>query len=211
MSKPVLTKIIPNPANSANRDLYLDDQFYLTIPAELLFQLDLAVGMPFDETGEAQLLFEAKRILAKEKALQFLDYGDISRRRLLEKLVRSGFEPDVAEAACAQIEALDLLNDRRLAFYMAERFAEGKHWGPRRILPELMQRGIPTELAKEAVNALNLDYGASIRQLLATKYRLVDWQDRKAHQRAVQGLQRYGFNFEDIHSAILQFVEDDYD
>lgn len=185
--------------------MYLDGEFYITLPTELVLQQGLQVGMPFGDEELDTLTFAAQLIPAKEKAYRFLDYGDLSRRKLAEKLVQSGFSPDVAEAACNKMEEQGFLDDERLALRWARRFAESKYWGPRRILPELLQRGFSCETAREALDRLGTDWCDSIRHHLETKYRSYDLSDRKQLQKVSQGLQRYGFDFEDIRSVINEY------
>ena len=123
----------------------------MTLPMELAAQQDLYIGAPFGEEEADALLLAAQLIPAKEKAYQYLSYGDLSRKRLYEKLTRFGIEPRVAEAACDKMEDQGFVNDERLARRLAQKYAEGKLWGPRRILSEMIQKGIPAPLAGEAV------------------------------------------------------------
>lgn len=208
LNKPKITAIVPHAENAGLRDLFVDGAFYCTVPAALLMQQGLGVGDCFDEQALESLTFAAKLIPAKEKAYQYLEYGDLSRKKLYTKLVQYGIEEPVAEAACSLMEEQGFIDDGRLAESMAHRFAGAKRWGPRRILPEMVQRGIPPELAKEAVAMLDWDYTESIRHYLETKYRRADLSDRKERARVCQGLQRLGFEFEDINSVIIQFTEE---
>lgn len=204
-NKPVITAILPHPEDPAKRDLFVDGEFFITLPLELLMQQDLAVGEPFGEEEVEALTLAVQLIPAKEKAYQYLGYGDLSRKKLFEKLTRFGIEPQVAEAACDLMEEQGYLNDERLAHRLAVRFAEAKRWGPRRILPELLQRGISAELAKEAVAELDVDFTASVAYYLETKYRSYDLSDRKVLQKVTQGLMRLGFDLDDIRSVINDY------
>ena len=201
----MITAILPNGQEPAKRDVFVDGEFYMTLPLELLLQQELGVGDPFGEEEVEALTLAAQLIPAKEKAYQYLGYGDLSRKKLYEKLTRFGIEPPVAEAACALMEEQGFLNDERLAHRLAVRFAESKRWGPRRILPELLQRGISSELAKEAVGELETDFTDSVRYYMETKYRNFDLTDRKELQRVTQGLMRLGFDFDDIRSVINDY------
>lgn len=205
LNKPVITDLHPHAEDPAKRDLYVDGAFYITLPLELVLQQDLYVGAPFGEQEIEALTLAAELIPAKEKAYQYLGYGDLSRKRLYEKLTRFGIRPEVAEAACDAMEERGFIDDERLAHRMAAQFAESKYWGPRRILPELLQRGIPMELAREAVDGLETDFTDSVRHHLATKYRGYDLQDRKIRQKVIQGLLRLGFDYDDIR------LDEDYD
>ena len=205
-NKPEITAIALNPAHPGKRDLFIDGEFYLSVPVEFLD--DLYVGAPFGEEEEAALLLAAKLVPAKEKAYQYLAYGDLSRKRLYEKLTRFGIEEEVAEAACAKMEEQGFINDERLASSLAERYAASKKWGPRRILQELYQKGIPMDLAKAATEELETDFSESVEFHLASKYRGRDFSDRKEVQKVIQGLLRLGFDYDTVRSAIYQRTED---
>ena len=87
LNKPVITGIVPNGDDPAKRDVYVDGSFYITMPLELLLQQELGVGDPFGEEEVEALTFAAQLIPAKEKAYQYLGYGDLSRKKLMEKLL----------------------------------------------------------------------------------------------------------------------------
>jgi len=207
LNKPTVPALPPNPQQPGYRDLYVDGEFYQTLPLELVAGQDLYVGAPFGEEEQAALLLAAQLIPAKEKAYQYLSYGDLSRKKLYEKLTRFGIEPQVAEAACNKMEEQGFINDRRLAESLARRYAEGKRWGPRRILPELIQKGLPGELAKEAVEELDTDFLQSAVYHLSTKYRGRDLSDRKEVQKVIQGLVRLGFDYDTVRSALYELTE----
>lgn len=202
LNKPEITNIIPNQKDPAKRDLFVDGEFYMTFPLELLMAQDLHIGDPFGEEEQDALLLAVKLIPATEKAYQYLGYGDLSRKKLYEKLTRFGIEPQVAEATCDKMEQKGFVNDETLAFKLAEKYAAVKRWGPRRILPEIIQKGIPAALAREAVDALETDFLASAQFHLQSKYRGRDLSDRKERDRAFQGLVRLGFDFETAREAI---------
>ena len=202
LNKPEITNIIPNPKDPAKRDLFVDGEFYMTFPLELLIAQDLHCGDPFGEEEQDALLLAVNLIPAMEKAYQYLGYGDLSRKKLFEKLTRFGIDPEVADAACDKMEQKGFIDDEALAYKLAEKFAQSKRWGPRRILPEIIQKGIDGDLAREAVDALETDFLASAQYHLQTKYRRLDFSDRKERDRAFQGLVRLGFDFETAREAL---------
>ncbi len=208
MNKPTVTALAVNEKSPDQRDLYIDGAFYATLPMELVFGQDLYVGAPFGEEEEAGLLLAAQLIPAKEKAYQYLSYGDLSRKRLYEKLTRFGIEPHVAEATCDQMEQKGFIDDERLAARLAERYAREKKWGPRRIVQELYQKGFSLDLAKETTQGLDADYEQSVAYHLSAKYGGQDFSDRKQVQKVIQGLMRLGFDYETIRSGLACMTED---
>ena len=207
-NKPLITALAVNPQKPDHRDLFVDGEFYATLPLELTAQQDLYVGAPFGEEEAEALLLAAQLVPAKEKAYQYLAYGDLSRNRLYEKLTRFGIEPQVADAACDKMEEQGFIDDDRLANRLAARYAQSKLWGPRRILTEMIQKGIPAPLAQEATEALETDFEESVLAHLAGKYRNRNLSDPKEVQKVIQGLLRLGFDYETIRNGLHHAAED---
>jgi len=201
-NKPQITALEVNPKYPEKRDVFVDGEFYISAPLLLLREQDLSVGSDFGEAEQRSLLIAAELIPAKEKAYQYLGYGDLSRAKLFEKLTRYGIDPQIAELTCDEMEKRGYIDDQRLAQTMARRFAESKRWGTRRILPELRQRGIPDELAREAVDALETNFYETARYHVENKYRRYDLTDRKERDKVFQGLLRLGFDFDEARSAL---------
>lgn len=208
LNKPKISDLLPNKEDPSKRDLYIDGEFYLSVPYLFLLEQDLHVGDSFGEEEEERLLMAARLTLSKEKAYQYLSYGDLSRKKLYEKLTRFGIEPKVAERTCEILEEQDLINDQRLANHLAERLYEGKHYGPKRILPELCQKGIASDLAKEAIEQLERDDERHLSYWMGKKYRSFNLSDPKERNKVFQGLCRYGFAFDEINHILFEFSED---
>ena len=207
-NQPLITDLLPNAEDPSKRDIYIDGNFYLTVPYLFLLEQDLHIGDPFGQEEEERLLMAAQLTLAKEKAYQYLGYGDLSFKKLYEKLTRFGIEERVAERACRILEEQGLIDDRRLAEHLAHRLYEGKHYGPKRILPELCQKGIPAEIAKEAVDALPKEDALHLSYWRERKYGRFDLSDPKERNKVFQGLCRYGFSFDEINHILKDFMDD---
>ena len=205
---PIITNICPNPEKPGRIDLYLDDEFYATIPTIVMVGLEFRIGDPFDEEHEERLIFAAQLSYSKEKAFQYLEYGDLSRKKLYEKLTRFGIDPRVAERTCDDLEKINLIDDEKLAASLADRLYRGKHYGPKRIYPELLQRGIPSDLAKEAIDQLEREDEVHLTHWMERKYPLYDLKDPKQRNKVFQGLCRYGFSFDEINHVLRKFSED---
>lgn len=208
-NSPIITDLLQNAEDPSKRDVYIDGEFYLSVPYLFLLEQDLHLGDPFGEEEEERLLMAAQLTLAKEKAYQYLGYGDLSRKKLYEKLTRFGIEERVAERACDALEEQDLINDSRLAEHLTERLYCGKHYGPKRIYPELCQKGIPSEIAKQAIDSIDREDEVHLAYWMERKYNRFDLSDPKERQKVFQGLCRYGFSFEEINHILKDYDNDD--
>jgi regulatory protein len=79
------------------------------------------------------------------EALRLLTVREHSRAELRNKLLARGFDPRAVDRLLSQLEEKDLLSDERfVASYAESRVRRG--FGPRRIVPELRQKGVAQDL-----------------------------------------------------------------
>jgi regulatory protein len=106
---------------------------------------------------------------AYDKALGLLARREHSARELKSKLARKGLDADESAAALADLQARDYQNDARFGDMLVRtRIAGG--YGPRWILAELKTHGIAEDEAKTLVEAADVDWAATIRDLLRRRY-----------------------------------------
>ena len=138
------------------------------------------------------------------RALDILSRRDHSEAELALKLRRNGIDDGEVETVIDRLRELGYLNDRRLAGRIAESaLADGRMVGPR-LSRELSRRGIPRDLAAEAVAraAEGHDPRETVRGLLTGKFPSFDpaTADAKEKRRLIGWFQRRGYPL----SAILE-------
>ena len=72
------------------------------------------------------------------------------------------------------------------------------------IISLLLQKGIDKEIIAQVVEELEPNPAEKIKEIIEKKY-LRCLQDEKGYRRAVNGLQRLGYRYEDIRQAISCF------
>lgn len=153
-----------------------------------------------DETGEeTREELEKRYRRALDAAGRQLSYRALSETAMRRKLLEKGHAEDAAEYAVAWLLERGMLNDAELA-ESAVRALSRKGYGIRRIRQELRRRGIPDELAAEALEAFEADTDRLCR--LLDKRLRGDLSDRREVQKAIAALQRRGFLWEDIRRAL---------
>ena len=109
------------------------------------------------------------------------------------------------------MEELGLVNDEDFAKRYAAELLHRKGFASRRAQYELLQKGISKEIIAQVIEELEPEPVEKIKEMIEKKY-LRCLQDEKGYRRAVNGLQRLGYDYEDIKRAILSFSAiDDYD
>jgi regulatory protein len=83
-----------------------------------------------------------------------------------------------------------------------------RHFAAVRVRAELMRRGISRELAEQAVAEAEPDPREAVRELIEKKYAR-NLGDEKGRRRTAAALQRMGYRWDDIRSALNEFTTDE--
>jgi regulatory protein len=91
---------------------------------------------------------------ALEAALRFLNFKPRTQGELDQKLTKLGFSQEVRKNTCAYLASLGLINDQRYAEEWILERSEKKKSSRKKILYELVSKGISREIAEERLNEL---------------------------------------------------------
>ena len=145
---------------------------------------------------------------AEESALRLLARRDHSREEMRRKLRAREFTPQETEAALRWLEEREMLDDRRYAEKLAISLAREKLLGPQRLSQKLFQKGIPAELAREALEKADelLAAGERLRTIIRLKLkgRSPEEIDPEERRKLVGYLRQRGFSWEDIREAFRE-------
>ena len=115
--------------------------------------------------------------------------------RALERQVSRTVRVDAARAAAGRMEELGLVDDEDYARRLAQELARKGYAAPR-AAQELARRGVDRDLARSAAQEAVSDPGEALRALIARKY---------ARRQTVAALQRLGYRWDEIRSALREF------
>lgn len=136
-------------------------------------------------------------------ATRLLALRDHSKKELENKLCTKGHKRVYAARVCDMLEENGCIDDRAYAFSLAKRLCDGKGYSARRVKSELFQKGISREIADEACQGIDNEPILRIIELLNTKFsgRL---STEKGVKKTFAALQRMGYGYSDIRSAMAQ-------
>lgn len=192
---------------SGRYGIFADGEYVDSLDDETLVLSRLKTGREIDESELAEILLEAKKRRAKDKAMNLLSFRDHSKAELVKKLSPKLGE-EAAEEAAEKMEEIGLVNDADYALKFAKELIFTKLLGRDRVLYELSQRGIDRELAFSALESIEFDPIENARRLLLKKYPR-GIQDESARRKAAALLTRSGYRFSEIKSA-LNIYDTDY-
>jgi regulatory protein len=107
------------------------------------------------------------------------------------------------DEAIQKLIDLGYQSDERFAELIVRKGLESKSWGRARIEAEMFRKGVPSDVAKEAMVVLQDDDPATrADEALGKKFRLKNLVEQKDRARATRYLASRGFDFQSISAAI---------
>ena len=135
-------------AKKGGYHLFIEEEYALTISAEVLAETGLAVGQQITPQRLDEIRQICDRRRARERALYLLESRSHSEKELYDKLCRSVPEQIAADVTCRMVE-LGLVDDGTYARRWAAMLWQEKKYGPRRIRQSMMQKGFDRDLIDE--------------------------------------------------------------
>lgn len=144
------------------------------------------------------------------KAAKYCAYQERSQQEVRERLAEYGCYGDDAEAVICRLIEENFINEERFAKAFAGGKFRLKHWGKRKIVQALKQKGISDYCIRQGIAEIDPeDYEATLKQLLEKKYAQIS-RDKALTQK--QKLLRYalskGYENQLIWQIIPQILED---
>lgn len=197
-------KITANRGKQNKIHILCDGEYMFTVDAEYWFSCPYYGIDNIEDDEELSAFFEAVGSRSAFIAgLRLLSYRDHSEKEITDKLVQKGQKAEYAKAAAEKLKEYGYINDERYAQNLAETLLERKGMSVRGIKSELFRKGISREIADNVAENLDIDPILRIIDLLNTKY-VRYLSDEKGVKKTVASLQRLGYKWSDINSALRQ-------
>ena len=210
----VITKIEAQKKNTDRVNIYINDEFFMSVFTELVYTFNLKKGMTIDKDSLKSLLDNDMYIKAKNKALNILSKADQSEKKIREKL-SSDFEDSTIDKVLTFLKDNKFIDDNLLAQKIVNTNVNLNKCGKNKIKQNLYNKGIDLESISEAIS--NIDYNTEFENamyLSKKRYdRIKNDDKRKIYQKLSQHLAYKGFSYDIIKSVLnklLNFDEYDY-
>lgn len=184
--------------------LFIDGEYVMNLDAQTLIENRFDVGREIDDEELKDIIEKSNERRAKEKALWLISYRSHSKKELFDKL-RRDYDEESAQKAVDRLEELRLLNDEEFARAYARKLIYGKKLSIRAAEYELLRKGINKATAEQALSEFEYDAQTQIIDFINKKYKNIN--DEKIRRRAVAALQRKGYGWDDIKSALESLDE----
>ncbi len=181
-----------------------DGEYTFTVDAEYWFSSPYSSVNSIEDEEELAAFYEAVGSrCAFIAGLRLLSYRDHSEREMVIKLTQKGHNREYAQMAADKLKEYSYINDERYAENLAEKLIRTKGMSTKGIRAELMHKGISREIADKIIETLDFDPILRIIELLNTKYSR-NLSDEKGIRKTVASLQRLGYSWSDIKSALCR-------
>ncbi|MBR3588910.1 MAG: regulatory protein RecX [Clostridia bacterium] len=183
--------------------IFIDKEYSLTVDGEYWFTSEWCRLKEIDEDDFEELKEEITLRRAWLNALDLLSMRSHSQKELIMKLRRK-YSQETAEAVAHKAAGLGLIDDEAFAEIYAKELVERKKYGISRVKNELRLKGISSDIIESVLLSLDIDTKESIINLIERKYSR-KLSDEKGKRQVIASLQRLGYSYSDIKSALREF------
>ena len=131
--------------------VFIDGRRAFTVSEDVAARLGLGVGTELGERDVRELEVDSDRQRARESALRLLAVRARSRNELLDRLRRKGIAAGAALEVIDGLEDAGLIDDREFGRLWAEERLRLRPVGPRRLVHELLDKGVARSIIDEIV------------------------------------------------------------
>lgn len=143
---------------------------------------------------------------AKNKALGVLARRMHTKKELVDKLVRGGFDEDIACEVSLWAEEYGFINDEEYTRMYIGECMNSKKYGVRRIKQALLFKGVDANTIEDVLCETEFDEAESLEPLVQKK--LSGNYERKNIDKVVRHFMGKGFSYPDIKRAIEHVKSD---
>ncbi len=184
------------------------EQFWLTW-TQLQEHEPFSVGQEVDTDALRQWLLPRQYPMALNDAVALLAQRARASGEIKQKLRRKLYMEDTIEMVIYKLEKERFLNDEEFAREWAASRARSR-MGKSRIMQELRMKGIPQEMAENALDEVDeeeSDEAAAALALKLFKRYSSEPDERKAMQKMLAAMARRGYGYDDSRRAIAAAME----
>lgn len=206
----IITKIEAQKRSKDRVNIYVDEEYFMAVYAELVYTHSLKKGMEIDKESLESLLHDEMYMKAKNKALSILSKSDQSEKKLREKLLNN-YDENIVEEVIEFLKGYKLINDNLLAEKIVHDNMNLSKFGKNKIKQNLYNKGIAASDIQDAISQIDPDEEYENAKYLAEKRlkRLKGEDKNKINQKIYQHLAYKGFSYDIIKRVLRELLNFD--
>lgn len=183
--------------NDKNRvNLYVDDEFYSGIPAELVYLEHLKTGLEIDEKDLKKIIFENEKSKAMSRVTKYIGSSLKTQKQIRDYLRKKEYSDDTIEFVMSKLVEYNYIDDKKYA--QAYVLTYGKKYGKLKLISQLKAKGVSEEIIECVLEDNKVDSIESV----ASKYLKNKVMSYKVCQKLFRFLYSRGYEFDEINSYI---------
>ena len=194
---PTITKITQQKKNKERYNIFLDEEYALSVDESLIIKYQLTKGLVIENGALNDLVHDDEVKKAFNRGLNFISFRMRSESELKKKLVEKEFSDNVIDEAIQKLKYYGFINDETFTASLIENQKTSSKKGPMAIRQELTKKGIDKNLQDEFLEIYNEEEQIEIASIVAEK--LKNQHSTKTPLQVKQKIQdtltRKGFSF----------------
>lgn len=183
--------------NDKNRvNLYVDDEFYSGIPAELVYLEHLKTGLEIDEKDLKKIIFENEKSKAMSRVTKYIGSSLKTQKQIMDYLRKKEYSDDTIEFVMSKLVEYNYIDDKKYA--QAYVLTYGKKYGKLKLKSQLKVKGVSEEIIECVLEDNKVDSIESV----ASKYLKNKVMSYEVSQKLFRFLYSRGYEFDEINSYI---------
>ena len=183
--------------NDKNRvNLYVDDEFYSGIPAELVYLEHLKTGLEIDEKDLKKIIFENEKSKAMSRVTKYIGSSLKTQKQIRDYLRKKEYSEDTIKFVMSKLVEYNYIDDQKYA--QAYVLTYGKKYGKLKLKSQLKVKGVSEEIIECVLEVNKVDSIESV----ASKYLKNKVMSYEVSQKLFRFLYSRGYEFDEINPYI---------
>jgi regulatory protein len=194
---PTITKITKQKKNKERYNIFLDEEYALSVDESLIIKYQLTKGFVIENDALNDLVYDDEVKKAFNRGLNFISYRMRSESELKNKLVEKEFSENVIDEAIKKLKYYGFINDETFTTSLIENHKTSSKKGPMAIRQELTKKGIDKNLQEEFLQVYDEEEQIGVASIVAEKLRNQHSTKTplQVKQKIQETLTRKGFSF----------------
>ena len=143
---------------------------------------------------------------ARNSAAAILTIKMHTCRELCDKLIKKGFDKELAEQVTGEFISAGFLNDAEYAsMYISDQATLGAK-GTYRIKQELIKKGVSLSIIEDALACADIDTQSTLREYITLRGLCDNIHTRRDLEKLKARLARRGFSLSEINSCLAEYT-----
>lgn len=203
-----VTSVEVQKKNKNRVSIFLDGEYAFSLDGADALRIGIKTGKELTEDDVRTCLEECEYSKAREKAFDIISRKLVSAKELRSALADKGYDGITADRTVEEMESFGYIDDANYAEMFLEH-CRAKIWGKRKIVYELGQKGIGSEIISELSEKIDSLYDdGELADAIVMRYGAYDLNDIKIKSKITRYFASRGFDFSDINAAICRAKEE---